>query len=145
MMTISLDSVTHSARCGYITLQVPDTQIVVTNVSGSIKATAVPASSTPNPVSVPDDYFCRLKNCAPVVGKEYGFLYLTKKGFRYFYRDIKKAFEEAIKDGRDRTGGVGWPAFVKHAKDHFATVDRNRNRKIAELTKKITQYKAFVV
>jgi len=130
MATISLGTVVQLASEGYLTLLVPDLILIL---PGSL------APKLPNDlVTVPDNYFCYLKSDdTPAIGKESGFLYLTTKGYNHFYENLKIAFEIACKNGRDRTSGIGWPAFVKEANDHFIKVHQKRAKKIADLQNKI--------
>jgi len=124
------DSIIILAGEGRLTLQVPDTVI----------------GSVPQLVNVPDDWFCFLKSdSSPCTGKQKGFLYLTEKGFQDNYDDLKKAFENAIIRGLDRTKGVGWPAFVQYAQDHFNRVRAKRAAIIARRQKEINNLQAFVV
>lgn len=130
-MQIYKDSITQLASEGYLTLQVPCVAL---------------GTSPPQTIHAPDEWFCFLKSdCVPCVGKQKGFLYLTEKGFQDNYDDLKKAFENAIAKGRDRTGGVGWPAFVQHAKDHFANVRAKQAGLTAKKQREIAELQAFVV
>ena len=133
-MQIFKDSITSLAREGRLTLQVPNMII-----------SFGPAAPGPQYINAPDEWFCFLKNDTPCVGKQQGYLYLTEKGFNDNYDDLKKAFEDAIARGYDRTNGVGWPAFVQHAADHFAEVKSRQAKLIAKKQKEIAELQAFVV
>lgn len=93
---------------------------------------------------VPDSWFCFLQsNGTPCVGKQSGFLYLTKAGYEANKEDIKVAFEAAIARGLDRTNGVGWPAFEQYVTEHFAKVEKQRKHQAAQLQKKLNEINSF--
>jgi len=132
-MEILKDAITSSARGGYLSLQIPEIAVRFNGGQDEVE-------------NIPDDWVCRLKSCdRPAVGKESGFLYLTRKGYEANKPAIRAAFEQAIASGTDRTGGIGWPAFEQAAAFHFSEVERRRAKLIAELTVKLEQANSFVV
>lgn len=129
-MQIIKDAITTLAGEGYMTLQVPVYDL----------------GAPPQTINVPDSWLCYIKsNNSLCIGKQRGFLYLTEEGFKANYRDIKKAFEGAIANGMDRTGGVGWPAFEQYVRDHFADVKARRATLIAKKQKEIAELQALTV
>jgi len=132
-MQLPKSSITCLASEGKLTVQIPQYSLHL-------------GPSNPAPtVNYPDDWFCELKNMTPVTGKQSGYLHLTEKGFKTNYNDLKIAFEAALAGGCfDRTKGVGWPAFVQIAKDHFAEVKLKQAKLIAKKQKEIAQLQSFV-
>jgi len=75
-MKIDLSSITHLMEQGYLSLQVPELYIGC-------------APDPKNLVDVPDEYFIRNNYDKPAVGRESGFLYLSRKGYEHFKPTIK--------------------------------------------------------
>jgi len=134
----SHDDITALQGKGYVTLQIPQFSI-------DIGPTPEPEVEPPEPqVELPADWFNVIKYvgnaCRPCIGKENGFLFLTRKGYEANKERIRKAFEQAIAKGLDRTNGEGWLAFEKYAEKHFSemekTIEKEKNKfakKVAEL------------
>ena len=138
-MNISRDSITHLASKGHLTLQVPTFVVYTDDV---VPDGEDGMATTGELMEVPDDWFIYLSSNRPVIGRESGFLHLTRAGYEAFKDDIKVAFEAWIvanPEGRG-PGTTTWADFEKHAKQHFAGVKkttavykRNLRAKLSEL------------
>lgn len=96
--------------------------------------------------TVPDDWFCWLKSdLKPVVGAETGYAYFTRRGYEANKDKLKQALEAAIAQGIDRTDGGGWPAFERMAEEHFAKVEKAKQKLITSLQSKLNELNNFVV
>jgi hypothetical protein len=129
-MNIFEGSITQLASEGYLTLQVPH---------------CVVGEPTPDTVEVPDEWLCELKSDVPVTGRQEGFLFLTRAGYEANKDAIKKAFEKACANGKDRTDGEGWAAFEKRAEEHFKHIEERCKKRIAKLEKDLETLKDFEV
>lgn len=110
---------------GYISLQIPEYDIDTrTGVSMSIDN-----AKPEDVVDMPDDWFMYVNGELPVIGKQTGFLHLTRKGYEANKDRLKEALKHAIKIGYDRTDGKGWIVFEKHAEKHFADMHKAVGRK----------------
>ena len=75
-MKISKSAIYSLASEGIITLQIPT--LYIGNLPNDI-------------VDLPDNWFCKIKHpVRPCVGKEHGFLYLTRKGWAANKKILKK-------------------------------------------------------
>jgi len=117
---------------GYLTLQVPD---LVYEFSGKIgKKTK---SQTEN---IPDDWVCFLVDNIPVFKDTVQcFLFLTRKGYEANKEKIKVGFNTI----QDR--GYAWKDFEKYAKNHFAKIEKNLDKKKAQLRNKLKELENFTV
>lgn len=118
-MRISKSAIYCLASEGRITLQIPTLYI----------------GKLPNDVvDLPDNWFCQMRYPRrPCVGREQGFLYLTKKGWDANKKDIKKAFMASqYKRGT-------WQDFEDYVKQHFVDCRKNIKTQIAYHQTKITQ------
>lgn len=128
-MRLFAGTITQLASEGRLTLQVPELAIVVSGSSLPI----------PGIEEYPDDWFCHLRDYVLCTGRERGFLYLTRKGYEANENALRIAFEDAIANGLDRTNGEGWPAFERHAQEHFTRVESRTTREILKHQRKISQ------
>ena len=123
------------ASQGHVTLQVPDCIIMVAN-----------GVSAPEEIeTIPDNWLCRLKSRRPAFKREAGCIYFTRAGYLANRGALRKAFEEAVANGRDRTGGRGFAAFEEHAEMHFKSVDKALERAKDDLQNKLDYLDEFVV
>jgi len=116
--------ITSLASEGYLTLQVPQYDII-------IKEGRAFAQSLTNAEGVeehPDHWFIWLKNHRPAVGRETGFLILTREGWEANKEKIKEAFQASR--------GT-WQEFEQHAEDHLKEVEEKTKKHIRFLQKKI--------
>jgi len=125
-MRIPTSSITTLAGEGRITLQVPACWI----------------GTAPELTDYPDEWFCQLRGArVPAVGRETGFLFLTRAGFEANKAAIRAAFEAA----NTRRSGEGWAAFEAHAAQHFANIAAATAKEIAKHEMKLAGLRRFVV
>lgn len=86
-------------------------------------------------VEIPDDWVIMLRGNRPCVGKETGYLYLTKKGYAANIPQIRQIWEAA---------GGQWSEFEKMAESHFKAVEKATMRLINELKKRVEQAEALL-
>lgn len=132
-MQILKGAITQLASEGHLTLQIPECAI------------CFPGDPVVDMEEAPDEWFCVLKRDVPVLGKESGFLHLTRVGYEANKNALKAAFATACATGRDRTNGVGWPAFEKMAEEHFKKVEKATTKQKKLLAQKLDQLNGFVV
>jgi hypothetical protein len=124
-MRIPTDSITVLAGQGRITLQVPEGWV----------------GTAPDLTDYPDEWFCRLRNArVPAVGRESGFLFLTRAGFEANKPVIRAAFEAA-----PPRSGADWAAFEAHAARHFENIAKAVAKEIETYERKLDQLCRFVV
>ena len=111
---------------GRVTLQIPDIEVDFSNRT----------SSRSDFSAYPKDWFVKLNNNIPAVGKQDGFTHWTKKGWEANKDKIKDAF---LKTSTPR--GYTWEDFEKHASEHFASVQKKTERKIKDLSSKLDALK----
>jgi hypothetical protein len=124
-MKVFTDFYVSLRNAGYLTLQVPDTAICF-------------GGPGPQMIEAPDEWFEYLK-AAPgkpgpdglspmrrVVGRERGFLFLSRAGFEANKQPIRQVWEQALAEGRTNRGrgDVSWEGFQAFAAEHFDLVDR---------------------
>lgn len=80
----------------------------------------------------PENWFVELKGNRMAVGREHGYLYLTKAGWKGLKDEIKK-----------RVGEIRFLEIEKQAKEHFAAVDKANKKFLADLEAKVKKVKAF--
>ena len=133
-MIIPKSNIISLASDGRMTLQVPEINFVI-------------SPNTMQTGDLPDSWFCYLKSDnRPCIGKQTGYLYLTREGYLANYDDLKLAFESSLAKGHhDRTNGVGWRAFENHAKAHFADVAQKISSLIAKKQNEVLTLKSFVI
>jgi len=107
---------------GYITLQIPNLVISFDN-----------NYSDPNAKDVPDEWFSILRSSGnrPVIGKEQGFLYFSKAGWKANKKEIKEAFLSS-----PNPRGT-WEEFEEYVKKHFKNAELSIHKEIAKLKKRI--------
>ena len=81
----------------------------------------------------------RLRNDAPCVGKENGFLYLSRKGWAVNKERVKEAFS------RTPYPRGTWEQFEKYAEDHFAKLEAGRQRRLRLLRTKADELEKVVI
>lgn len=114
-MRIFKSSITAMARQGRASLQVPDVAI---------------GKPIPETEEYPDDWFIVLKDNRPAIGRESGFLHLTRKGFEANKHQLQQALV-----GNPR--GTTWEVFESIIMRDFAQVEKNSQKYINDLQKKI--------
>jgi hypothetical protein len=119
-MLIIKGAITHLASRGYITTQVPNIAL---------------GNPQPDDEECPDEWFVLLHEGRPAIGKEYGIWHLTRIGWEANKDKIKQAFEEALAEGLDRTGGRGWEVFVEQVEEEFV----QRKKKFEHYKKSLKQ------
>lgn len=122
-MRLSKDAILSSAKQGYLSLQVPDIYI----------------GFDTDLADFPDDWFCYLKEAfsgRPAIGKEEGFLYLSRKGYEVNREAMKESF--SLERGHD------WVAFEAYVAEHFAKIERFVEKRKKTLAKQIAELEAFV-
>ncbi len=121
-MKILKDSITSLASEGRMTLQIPQYDFVYSDVIVE---------------EVPDEWIVNLRdNLYPAVGKEQGYLFLTRAGWFANQDRIKDAFENA-----EFNRGNTWEDFEEYAKKHFQKVEHNTVRRIRLFERKIKELK----
>lgn len=119
-MQLLRSSLTYHAESGRKTLQIPDYNI------------GEPAEPY---AEFPDEWFCRLRDRVPAVGRQSGFLWLTRAGYEANRELLLVAYETSTTgrgDGRRET-------FEAAAQAHFAKVERYRDRAIGKLRRQLEQ------
>lgn len=128
-MKILKGSIPQLASEGYLTLQIPafDIWIGESPVASSYE-------------DVPDEWVTILRsNNQFCIGKETGFLFLTRKGWEANKEAIKEAFEKSkMKRGT-------WQEFEKHAEDHFADVLSSNTKRLKYLESRVAELKEKMV
>ena len=116
-MQLPKDAVTTLASQGYMTLQVPQMSISF--------------SGAPAPVeSVDDEHIIEVKGYGYshkqriVAGREYGFSYLSRKGFNHYFNDLKAVF---------RPSRGTWQDFVDNAHKTLDEIEAETRKEIAKL------------
>jgi len=126
--------ITSLASQGYLSLQVPQYDIIIKEE----RAFAQSLIDAEGAEEHPDDWFVWLKNHRPVVGRESGFLFLTKKGWKANKEKIKEAFQASkMKRGT-------WQEFEQHAEYHLTEVEEKTKKYINFLKKKIDTLNEFL-
>lgn len=127
-MKILKDVITHLAGQCRITLQVPDMAISFQNAPKGVKYD-----------ELPDEWFVYLKGTGqrPAVGKESGFLFLTRAGWEANKDAMQAAFEKGKAGRWDR--GETWDDFVKHAEIDLASRKKSNAKFRKELKAKLDQ------
>lgn len=132
-MKILKNAITSLASEGYITLQVPVYDVMIED--GRAIAYTASALKEEKVMDAPDEWFISLRNNSPTVGKEEGFTFLSRAGWKANKDEIKKAFES-----NEHPRGT-WSDFEKYAEHHFAKVKKNVTRRIKLLNSKVKQLK----
>ena len=121
-MKILKDSITSLASEGRMTLQIPQYDL---------------GSSDAIVEEVPDEWIVTLTHFLyPAVGREHGYLFLTRAGWFANQDKIKDAFEDA-KFHRGNT----WEDFEAYAKKHFQKVEHNTMHRIRLFEGKVKELK----
>ena len=125
-MRLPQSSLTYHAEAGRKTLQIPDYEI---------------GEPQEPRVEMPDEWFCRLRNRIPAVGRQTGFLWLTRAGYAANRELLLSAYENSTTgrgDGRRET-------FEQAALAHFADTELRRDRAIGNLRRQLEQLEQTVV
>jgi len=129
-MKIDKSTILSHPSAGRITLQVPEWSLFT-----DPKA-AQDAEPTENH---PDEFFMEMKRAGaalrPAVGREEGYIYLTRKGWEFFKADIEKAFK-SVANPRGT-----WAEFEGYAAAHFEEAERARQRFIKTTQAKLDEMK----
>ena len=114
---------------GRQTLQVPD---IVISFDGSKEKI----------IEVPDNWFIRVYGEFPAVGREEGFLYLSKIGFEATKKELKKEYFSgfARRSGR-KPIEQDWKDFEDYAENFFAELKKNLSFKIFKSKNKLREAK----
>jgi len=120
--------ITSLASEGRLTLQVPQYDIIIKEGRAFFAQSLTCAEGAKEH---PDEWFVWLKNSRPAIGRESGFLFLTRKGWEANKEEIKKAFEAS------KTKRGTWKEFEDHAEYHLKEVEEKTQKHIRFLQKKI--------
>lgn len=134
-MTINLSTViTLAGRDGRNTLQVPEAEVVFQQG----RPVMVPSQNQRE--NYPDDYFMNYNSDGnrPCVGKEQGFLFLTRKGYAFFREEIKKARVNSMRN-------TDIESLDQHAEEFFESIERSINKYRLNLQKKLDQINNIVI
>jgi len=114
---------------GRQTLQVPD---IVISFAGSKEKV----------VEVPDNWFIRVYGEFPSVGREEGFLYLSKIGFENNKNKLKKEYFSGFsrRNGR-KPVEQDWKDFEDYAENFFVELKKNLDFKIFKSKNKLREAK----
>lgn len=130
-MKILTGAITTLASEGRITLQVPQY--------------AIDSDQQAEYEDCPDEWFVFLKGSRPAIGRESGFLHLTRAGFESNESAIRNAFVAAVANGHDRGPGCNtWSDFTKHAEEEFARREAVLATFIANLQSKLNQAESLL-
>jgi len=114
------DSITSLASEGRMTLQIPQYDL---------------GSSDAIEEEVPDEWVVTLRNGSyPAVGKERGYLFLTRAGWFANQDKIQDAFEAA-----EYNRGNTWEDFEEYAIKHFQRIKHNTMHRIRLFEKKVKE------
>lgn len=128
-MNINLSTViTLAGREGRNTLQVPEAEVIFQQG----RPVMIPSQNQRE--NYPDDYFMDFNSDAnrPCIGKEQGFLFLTRKGYAFFREEIKKARVNSIRH-------TDIESLDQHAEEFFNSIERSINKHRVNLQKKLDQ------
>lgn len=110
-MKIIKDSITALASEGRMTLQIPQYDLGANNTIEE---------------EVPDEWFVTLRNASyPAVGREHGYLFLTRAGWFANQDKLKEAFENA-----EYNRGNTWEDFETYTIKHFQRIEHNTMNRI---------------
>lgn len=125
-MKILKGAITSLARQGYITLQIPVFDVWINQ--------APQQSETED---IPDEWVITLKGGQrrPVIGKEKGFLFLSKIGWDANWKKIREAFLHC-----ESPRGT-WADFEDHVEEHFQEVIKSTQKKIIYQEKRVEELK----
>lgn len=136
-MKIIKETITMLAASGHITLQVPDAYI---------------GDPEPEMEEAPDEWFmyvkCEGNAHRPCVGKESGFLYLSRAGWEANKDRIKEVFEaynEKMRREYPTHKWQTWADFEAHVEKHFDDMRKIIQRKIKTLESQAAQLKAMTI
>jgi len=115
-MKILKGAITSLAEEGYITLQIPVYDVWVDQQAPQRSETE----------DIPDDWIIYLKGGQrrPIIGKEKGFLFLSKTGWDANWKKIREAFLNC-----EHPRGT-WADFEDHVEIHFQEVIKSTKKKI---------------
>jgi hypothetical protein len=114
-MKLQEGSITVLASEGRLTLQVPEWSI----------------GDDSELVEYPDRWFVRLHGRRPCVGRESGYLFLSREGW--------KANREILKQAFSTVRGAEWSDFEQHAEKHFQEVQATADKLVAKLTRQLDE------
>ena len=111
---------------GYITLRIP---------------TIIIGDSEINTKDMPDEWFNILQSGSkrPALGKEHGFLYFSKAGWKANKQEIKEVFTSSL-----NPRGT-WNEFETHVKEHFEKAEESISKEIARLKKRLYELINFTL
>jgi len=124
-MKILKEAITCLAREGRPTLQIPQHDIWFSKE---------PPPDAERFEEIPDEWVISLRNGIPVVGKQEGYLFLTREGWNANKDNIEKAFNSA---GINKRGS--WEDFQVHAETHFNLITEATLKRINSHISKIKQ------
>ena len=85
----------------------------------------------------PDEWFCICSESGPVVGREQGFICLSRLGYSQNFDNLKSVFSNKR--------GNTWEDFVREAELHFSNMEKKRTKKISQLLKKVEELEKVVI
>ena len=112
----------------HYSLQIGELEVKVTPES----AIGFTASQSPEDkvVECPDEWFVRLRYDHPVVGRQQGYLHISRKGWKANQEQIKKLSEAK---------GQDWEEYQKWAEEHFERVEKATKKAIEQAKKNLAQ------
>jgi hypothetical protein len=135
-MKVSKGTLTCLAAEGRATLQIP--QLVIEIHTGKPVAREDLGENEPDAIECEADWFMYLKSSGvPVIGRQQGFLYFSRKG----YEACKEMLREAFSNKR----GSSWADFELAAEEHFQNVERHRQRVMRNLKRDLDALKKLSV
>lgn len=130
------DAITSLASRGHMDIQVPDVALAGNAAFHPDDQDDLAELVDGEPTElVPAEWFVELKGDAPVVGREVGFLHLTRAGWAANKAAIKQAFLAA----EFKRGDGTWETFEKTVAEHFVKVEKATKRKVKRLADQLDQ------
>lgn len=139
LIEIPKGALTSLLREGRLTLQIP--QVV-------IDAGAEPTPKEDLLEKIPAKWVCQLKSDkTPCIGRQQGFLYLTKMGWEHNKEALFEAFVEGYpKRHGDHLGEIDLRDMLeRHVEQHFEAIEMQKNKQIDKRIQEIRELNGFNV
>lgn len=145
-MKLPADCLISLAARGYMSIQVPEYDLDITAENGHAVGVTSHVSDRADVVEYPDNWFIRVANSGSIaVGKQSGHLHLSRRGWEANRDTLRLVFTAACGNGLDRTGGEGFPAFVRYAEKFFADIEKKTDRRIQKLSRELDELRNAVI
>lgn len=95
---------------------------------------------TSQPIDYPDEWFNQVRYNAPCTGRQAGHTYLSRAGFLAFESDLKAAFQQS-----NNPHCATWDEFKGHCEQHFANIEKARQKLIKKHEKILDELNKFNV